>query len=112
MLLSSKEKLLGFFNKKGVIIGVGDLVEVEFFSSVGSRRLRKFRGVCILCRVELYGGFFFTLRRIVDGVGVELSLFSDSGNIISLVCVERGYVRGVSSKLYRLRERRLRIKNN
>lgn len=99
----------GNFSKHDVVFGVGDVVLVEFLSSVGSRRVRKFIGVCIYKRKLLGGSSFCCLRTVRNGLGVELSFFENSGNILNLSVLARKYVHTSKSRCYRLRDAKLKI---
>ena len=93
----------------------GDLVKVSIRILEGEKeRIQAFQGVVIKIQRNASGGNF-TVRRVVQGVGVERT-FPFSSPLIEKVTVLRHgkvrraklyYLRGLSTKASRLKERRV-----
>ncbi|MFA4985796.1 MAG: 50S ribosomal protein L19 [Candidatus Brocadiia bacterium] len=89
--------------KRGFFYGVGDTVEVHAKIKEGDKeRVSRFIGIVIAKRG---GGLreVFTVRRIVQGKGVERTFTVHSPNLVDVKVIRLGRVR--RAKLYFLRER-------
>lgn len=83
---------------------VGDTVEVEFrIREAGKQRTQKYTGICI-GRKGSGARETFTVRRIVQGEGVERIFPLHSPSIKNIEIVRRGKAR--RAKLFYLRERK------
>jgi len=98
-------------------ISPGDTVKVNFKVIEGDKeRSQHFQGLVIRIRKGVDGGSF-TVRRVTYGVGVERTFPMQSPLIQSVKVVRQGkvrraklyYMRELSAKQARLRERRERI---
>jgi len=83
--------------------GVGDTLKVFFkITEAGKERIQAYEGVVI----KKQGGGFretVTVRKIVDGVGVERNFAIHSPKVDSIKVMKKGKVR--RAKLYYLRDR-------
>ena len=93
----------------------GDMVKVKVKVSEGEKeRAQTFQGVVIRIRNSADGGSF-TVRRVAYGVGVERTFLFQSPLIEKVEVVRHGkvrraklyYLRGLSAKAARIRERRV-----
>ena len=95
-------KFLENKNEKKAQIEVGDIVRVEYrIPEGGKERIQYYEGVIIAIQNRTLGKSF-TLRRNVQGVGVEQVFLYHSPKINSIVCKQKSKVR--RAKLYFLRE--------
>ena len=94
----------------------GDTVKVLYLVREGAKeRIQAFEGVCI---ARKHGGIdeTFTVRKISSGVGVERIFPLHSPSVAKLEVVRHGhvrraklyYLRGLTGKAARIRERRLK----
>jgi len=98
-------------------ISPGDIVKVSLKITEGDKeRLQHFQGMVIKTKRGVDGGSF-TVRRVIDGIGVERT-FPFQSPLIQRVEVSRHgrvrraklyYMRGLSAKQTRLRERRRKV---
>jgi large subunit ribosomal protein L19 len=93
----------------------GDLVKVSIRILEGEKeRIQAFQGVVIKIQRNASGGNF-TVRRVVQGVGVERTFPLNSPLIEKVTVLRHGkvrraklyYLRGLSTKASRLKERRV-----
>ncbi len=93
----------------------GDLVKVSIRILEGEKeRIQAFQGVVIKIQRNASGGNF-TVRRVVQGVGVERTFPFNSPLIEKVTVLRHGkvrraklyYLRGLSTKASRLKERRV-----
>lgn len=96
------------------VLKIGDIIEIGYKILEGEKeRIQTFEG-CVISKNNKGLGKSFTLRRIVQGIGVEQVFFLNSPKIVSLSTKQSSKVR--RSKLYYLRflrgkNARLKIKN-
>ncbi|RAP24983.1 50S ribosomal protein L19 [Candidatus Marinamargulisbacteria bacterium SCGC AG-343-K17] len=107
------------FEKKQLVendypqVGVGDTVVVHKQISEGKKtRIQRFQGL-IIKKTGQHSRESITLRKIVDGVGVEKSFFICSPLVKNIEVVTKG--KGRRARLNYLRDRKgkaaLRVKN-
>jgi len=98
----------------------GDTVKVKVKVSEGEKeRIQAFQGVVIRIRRSADGGTF-TVRRVAYGIGVERTFLFQSPLIEKVEVVRHGkvrraklyYLRGLSAKAARIKEKRVVKKNN
>lgn len=96
----------------------GDMVRVSAKVVEGNReRIQSFQGVVIRMRSGKINANF-TVRRVAYGVGVERTFFLNSPHIEKVEVLRRGsvrraklyYLRGLSSKAGRIKEKRREVK--
>lgn len=98
-------------------ISPGDIVKVSLKITEGDKeRLQHFQGMVIRTKRGVDGGNF-TVRRVISGIGVERT-FPFQSSLIQRVEISRHgkvrraklyYMRGLSAKQTRLRERRRKV---
>jgi large subunit ribosomal protein L19 len=87
------------FNKKE--ISVGDIVQIVYKIVEGDKdRLQTYQGI-IISKQNKNLGKSITLRRIVQGIGVEQVFFLNSPKIVSIIKKQSSKIR--RAKLYFLR---------
>ena len=95
----------------------GDTVRVNFKITEGDKeRLQHFQGVVIRTRKSVDGGSF-TVRQVIYGVGVERTFPFQSPAVQGVEVLKHGrvrraklyYIRGLSAKRARLKERREQV---
>ena len=98
----------------------GDTVKVKVRVSEGEKeRTQTFQGVVIRIRHSADGGSF-TVRRVAYGIGVERTFLFQSPLIEKVEIVRHGkvrraklyYLRGLSAKAARIKERRIDKENS
>ncbi len=98
-------------------ISPGDIVKVSLKITEGDKeRLQHFQGMVIRTKRGVDGGSF-TVRRVIYGIGVERTFPFQSPLIQSIEVSRHGrvrraklyYMRGLSAKQTRLRERRQKV---
>ena len=98
----------------------GDTVKVKVRVSEGEKeRTQTFQGVVIRIRHSADGGSF-TVRRVAYGIGVERTFLFQSPLIEKVEIVRHGkvrraklyYLRGLSTKAARIKEKRVEKENN
>ena len=98
-------------------ISPGDIVKVSLKITEGDKeRLQHFQGMVIRIKRGVDGGNF-TVRRVIYGIGVERTFPFQSPLIQSVEVSRHGrvrraklyYMRGLSAKQTRLRERRQKV---
>ena len=98
-------------------VSPGDTVRVNFKITEGDKeRLQHFQGVVIRIRKSVDGGSF-TVRRVAYGVGVERTFPFQSPAVQGVEVLKHGrvrraklyYIRGLSAKRARLKERREQV---
>jgi len=98
-------------------ISTGDIVKVSLKITEGDKeRLQHFQGMVIRTKRGVDGGSF-TVRRVIYGIGVERTFPFQSPLIQSIEVSRHGrvrraklyYMRGLSAKQTRLRERRQKV---
>jgi large subunit ribosomal protein L19 len=98
-------------------VSPGDTVKVSLKTMEGDReRLQHFQGVVIKMRKGVAGGSF-TVRRVSYGIGVERTFPFQSPSVQGVVVLRHGhvrraklyYIRRLSVKQARLKERRERV---
>jgi len=98
-------------------ISPGDTVEVSLKTVEGDKeRLQRFQGVVIRIRKSVDGGSF-TVRRVTYGIGVERTFPFQSPLVQNVGVLRHGkvrraklyYIRRLSAKQARLRERREKV---
>jgi len=98
-------------------VSPGDTVKVSLKTMEGDReRLQHFQGVVIKMRRGVAGGSF-TVRRVSYGIGVERTFPFQSPSVQGVVVLRHGhvrraklyYIRRLSVKQARLKERRERV---
>lgn len=88
---------------KGFKFGVGDLVDVHYKIKEGAKeRIQIFSGT-IICRKGVKSRETFTIRKVVDGEGVEKVIPTNSPFIDKIVVKKEAAVK--RAKLYYLRGR-------
>ena len=98
----------------------GDTVKVKVRVSEGEKeRIQAFQGVVIRIRHSADGGTF-TVRRVAYGIGVERTFLFQSPLIEKVEVLRHGkvrraklyYLRGLSAKAARIKEKRVEKENN
>jgi len=98
-------------------VSPGDTVRVNFKITEGDKeRLQHFQGVVIRTRKSVDGGSF-TVRQVIYGVGVERTFPFQSPAVQGVEVLKHGrvrraklyYIRGLSAKRARLKERREQV---
>lgn len=98
-------------------VSPGDTVRVNFKITEGDKeRLQHFQGVVIRIRKSVDGGSF-TVRQVIYGVGVERTFPFQSPAVQGVEVLKHGrvrraklyYIRGLSAKRARLKERREQV---
>ena len=98
-------------------VSPGDTVRVNFKITEGDKeRLQHFQGVVIRTRKSVDGGSF-TVRQVIYGVGVERIFPFQSPAVQGVEVLKHGrvrraklyYIRGLSAKRARLKERREQV---
>ena len=98
-------------------VSPGDTVRVNFKIVEGDKeRLQHFQGVVIRIRKSVDGGSF-TVRQVIYGVGVERTFPFQSPAVQGVEVLKHGrvrraklyYIRGLSAKRARLKERREQV---
>jgi large subunit ribosomal protein L19 len=98
-------------------VSPGDTVRVNFKITEGDKeRLQHFQGVVIRIRKSVDGGSF-TVRQVIYGVGVERIFPFQSPAVQGVEVLKHGrvrraklyYIRGLSAKRARLKERREQV---
>jgi len=85
-------------------INVGDRVRVEAVITEGKKqRIQPFEGT-VIEKKHAYSRESITLRKVVDGIGVEKTFSIHAANVSSIKIVKAGKVR--RAKLYYLRNRK------
>ena len=102
-------------NPKIPSLAAGDMVNVKVRVSEGEKeRVQAFQGVVIRIRNSADGGTF-TVRRVAYGIGVERTFLFQSPLIEKVDVLRHGkvrraklyYLRGLSTKAARIKERRV-----
>ena len=97
------DRNLGFSPKRS--LNVGDVVTVLYENRGGFWKARKFTGICI-GRSLKGGNERYTLRNVINGVGVEFSFYIHSNSILRIEKLPVQKLKKVRrSALYYLRAR-------
>ncbi|MEX2514606.1 MAG: 50S ribosomal protein L19 [Candidatus Paceibacterota bacterium] len=94
--------------RQSINIQSGDTVRVmvKIAEGDGKFRLQPFEGIVLACKHGHEAGATFTVRRVIDGVGVEKIFPLYSPMIDEIIIVRRAKTR--SSKLYHIRDKAAR----
>jgi large subunit ribosomal protein L19 len=91
--------------RKKLAIHAGDTVRVwqKILEDKGRFRLQAFEGIVLACKHGRQAGATFTVRKVVDGIGVERTFPLYSPMIDEVETIRRSKVR--RAKLYFIREK-------
>lgn len=91
--------------KEGLVVCVGDIISIEYFSVMSGLQLRKFVGICIRTTNNVnINNNYITLRNVFNGVAMEFSFYNNWNQIVSLNKLGIKFKKLRKSKLYYLRK--------
>ena len=89
-------------NEKKLNVNVGDIIRIGYKISEGEKERLQFYEGLVICKQNKGLGKSFTIRRNVQGIGVEQVFLFYSPKIVSITLKQASKVR--RAKLYFLRE--------
>jgi large subunit ribosomal protein L19 len=99
---SKYTKIPNIIGEKSKIVEIGDIIKISYLIAEGEKdRIQNYEGV-VIAKNNRGLGQSFTIRRTVQGIGIEQIFLLNSPKIVSIIKKQASKVR--RAKLYYLRE--------